>query len=961
MRRCCFAAVAQAAMTGLLLLVGRCPALVAAQPPLRMFDRRLTHLNEIAPYYVQRQFPRLTTPQWCGDPGVEAVVILGIDDMRGHEKWEAYLRPILERLKRIDGRAGLSILTNQIDPRHPHLQTWLGEGVSLDCHTFDHPCPLLREGDLTKAKATYDRSVDLMNQVPNSLAVAFRMPCCDSLNTLSPRFFEQIFSRRTPQGGFLAIDSSVFVVLTPGDPELPRELVMDSAGRERFRKYLPFPSFVNTIEDYPYPYVIGGNCWEFPCLVPSDWEAQNLHKPNNPQTVADMQAGLDAVVLKRGVYNLCFHPHDWIRNDQIIELIDHAVARHGGKVKFLSFREAAQRLETYLLGGHSLRAVDGGDNGVRLLDLNHDGFQDVVIGNTQTQQTRIWSPAEQKWLESDFPVALVSVDAAGNRRARHAQFGEIAGAVTLLVSDEQGAGGWQFRDGRWVAEPRLSAGLEIDQKPLATSLAGRDLGLRLRDLDGDGSCELLVSNPAQNGVFQWSDGWRRLGYAIPGGARIVDAEGRDDGLRFVDIDEDLRADVIYSNEREQGLFLFHSLEQGWNQQVFASPRRESERLPMFTRQGTNNGAWFHSRHLWVQNEDTARLPDLVDRRALNELLEGTVPAAKSPAAALASLRPRPGFTVELVVAEPLVQDPIAFDWGPDGKLWVVEMGDYPSGLDGRHTPGGRVRCIEDRDGDGRYEHSTDFLDGLRYPTSVLSWRQGVLVTAAPDLLYAEDTDGDGVADVRKVLFTGFAKGNPQHVVNGLALGLDNWIYGANGDSGGNVKSFNNDQPVSISGRDFRCRPDDGRFQAEAGYTQFVRSQDDWGNWFGSSNNNPMWQYVLTDHYLRRNPHFVPPDGRWTLSEIPGQSPVYPLSRMLERFNDPHTANCFTSACSAMLYRDELFGPEFAGNAFVSEPVHNLVHREIVVPDGVRFRSRRAPDEQRSEFLASTDSFFRPTM
>src|SRR5262249_8608425 len=86
---------------------------------------RLTYLDENNPYYVSRRFPRLVTPQWVGEPGVEAVVILAIDDMRGPDRWEAFLRPILRRLQQIDGRAPVSIMTCQIDPKHPHLQTWL--------------------------------------------------------------------------------------------------------------------------------------------------------------------------------------------------------------------------------------------------------------------------------------------------------------------------------------------------------------------------------------------------------------------------------------------------------------------------------------------------------------------------------------------------------------------------------------------------------------------------------------------------------------------------------------------------------------------------------------------------------------------------------------------------------------------------------------------------------------------
>src|SRR5215831_19012720 len=112
---------------------------------------------------------------------------------------------------------------------------------------------------------------------------------------------------------------------------------------------------------------------------------------------------------------------------------------------------------------------------------------------------------------------------------------------------------------------------------------------------------------------------------------------------------------------------------------------------------------------------------------------------KSPEEALRAFRVRPGFTVELVAAEPQVLDPIALDWGPDGKLWVVEMGDYPLGLANQGRPGGQIRSLEDRDGDGRYETSTVFLDGLLHPTGVMAWRQGVLITCAPDIVYAEDT------------------------------------------------------------------------------------------------------------------------------------------------------------------------------------------------------------------------------
>ncbi|HQU47012.1 MAG: dehydrogenase, partial [Planctomycetia bacterium 21-64-5] len=335
--------------------------------------------------------------------------------------------------------------------------------------------------------------------------------------------------------------------------------------------------------------------------------------------------------------------------------------------------------------------------------------------------------------------------------------------------------------------------------------------------------------------------------------------------------------------------------------------------------------------------------------------------ADGPRGALESMVARPGFQVELVACEPLTMDPVAFAWGADGKLWIVEMADYPLGIDGKGTPGGRVRFLEDRDGDGRYDSSTLFLDGLSYPNGIMPWRKGVLVTCAPEIFYAEDTDGDGRADLRKPLYRGFGEGNPQHRVNGLRWGLDNWVYCANGDSGGGIESLLTGEKVNIGGRDFRIRPDEGLIEPVTGQTQFVRERDDWGNWFGNNNSHPMYHFALDDHYLRRNPHVASPEPRVQVSLAPGAAPVFPASRTLPRFNDQNAANRFTSACSAIIYRDNLFGPRFAGNSFVSEPVHNLVHREVIFADGFTFHSRRDDDERRSEFLASTDNSCRPAM
>ncbi len=673
---------------------------------------RLAYLDASDPFYPARQFPKLVTPQWVGEAGVEAVVILSIDDMRGHERWEAFLRPILERLKKIDGRAPVSIMTCQIDPRHPHLQKWLAEGLSFETHTLDHPCPLLQKGDFAAARRTYEQCVDQMAAVPGSRPVAFRMPCCDSQNTPSPRFYAEIFNRRTPSGNFLQIDSSVFNIITANDPELPRELVVDGRSQEIFRRYLPFESYVVTIEDYPYPYVIGKLCWEFPCVVPSDWSAQHVQKPDNPRTVEDLKRAIDAAVVKQGTFTLVFHPHKWIKTEQIIELVDYAVERYGPKVKFLNFREAAQRLNKNLLAGTPLRGTTGADGGVRLLDANADGYMDVVIGNQSTRRMRLWSPQERKWTESEFPLPLVSQGPTGKTVDAGVRFGVVHadGSPSVFAGVERA---WHFTGGKWVEDASLTSGIDF---------AGTPRGMRLLDVDGDGTCELILCHAKGQAIYgrDSADGWRRAALRA---ARRDDA-GRRPGHRLAIRRRRSRRTAGRDFVEREGLrgVLVRFPGRGMVRGARLRPARRSAGDSDDRPRRRKSGAWFHSRTLWVQNEDTDRMPDLVDRMPLDNLLSGVLfPGPKSPEQSLAVTRARPGFQVELMAAEPLVVDPISIAWGPDGKLWVTEMGDYPRGVDGHGGHGGRVRFLEDTDGDGRLDRSTVFLEGLGFPNGIAPW------------------------------------------------------------------------------------------------------------------------------------------------------------------------------------------------------------------------------------------------
>jgi len=338
------------------------------------------------------------------------------------------------------------------------------------------------------------------------------------------------------------------------------------------------------------------------------------------------------------------------------------------------------------------------------------------------------------------------------------------------------------------------------------------------------------------------------------------------------------------------------------------------------------------------------------------------PAPKSPPESLATLRTKPGLTVELVAAEPLVTSPVAIDFGTDGKLWVVEMADYPMGSDGNWKPGGRVKFLTRSRPNGPFDRATLFLDGLPFPTGVMAWRKGALICAAPDILYAEDTNDDGRADVVRKLYTGFETNNYQARVNSLSLGLDNWVHGANGLLGGDIQSLTqpstlNSQTLNIRGRDFRFRPDTGEFEATSGLTQQGRARDDLGNWFGCNNSQFAFHYPLPDRYLARNPHVPAPPPSVNLAA--GLARLNPISQPLERFNSPQSLNHVTSACGLGVYRDTLLGAGFSQNLFICEPVHNLVRRLVLTPSGVTFTAARAADEAASEFLASTDNWFRP--
>ncbi len=324
-----------------------------------------------------------------------------------------------------------------------------------------------------------------------------------------------------------------------------------------------------------------------------------------------------------------------------------------------------------------------------------------------------------------------------------------------------------------------------------------------------------------------------------------------------------------------------------------------------------------------------------------------VPASRcrrsTPREALKTFETVDGFTMQLVAAEPLVQSPVAAAFDADGNLYVAEMRDYPYKPKPGGKPLGTVRLLRDRDGDGRFEESHVFADGLLWAAGIAPWKGGVFVTAPPDIWYLKDTDGDGKADVRQKIYTGFGTQNQQAMVNNLTWGLDHLIYGAAAGNGGTIRHATKTDPdsgVSVEHNDFRFDPVTQSFEPISGSDQFGNTFDDWGNRFICDESHPLSQPVLPLRELARNPLLAVPS---VVQDIAGGSvPIFrisPIERWRQIRSSRRIAHGTRTAESAgashhvvdagagvTIYRGSAYPAEFYGNAFIGDAQNNLVHR-----------------------------------
>jgi len=325
----------------------------------------------------------------------------------------------------------------------------------------------------------------------------------------------------------------------------------------------------------------------------------------------------------------------------------------------------------------------------------------------------------------------------------------------------------------------------------------------------------------------------------------------------------------------------------------------------------------------------------------------------SPDAAMKTMIMPPGYHLELVVSEPMIQDPVFIDWDADGRMWAIEMPGYMIDITASRElePLGRIVVFEDTNKDGRMDKRTVFADGLVLARALKVLHTGVLVGEPPDLWLMKDTNGDLKMDTRELVTDTYGRrdANVEHNANGLFWAMDNSIY--------------------TSESDVYLHWNDGRFDVRKTLSrgQWGVSQDDQGRVFRNSNSSALHVDIVPTAYFMRNPtqartrgsyEFLGQDGNdlnivWPAHPTPGVNRGYQTGTL----RADGTLATFTAVAAPTIYRGDRLPAELQGNAFVAEPSGNVVSRIIIDDDGKTLRGRKAYAS--GEFLASTDERFRP--
>jgi putative membrane-bound dehydrogenase-like protein len=344
-----------------------------------------------------------------------------------------------------------------------------------------------------------------------------------------------------------------------------------------------------------------------------------------------------------------------------------------------------------------------------------------------------------------------------------------------------------------------------------------------------------------------------------------------------------------------------------------------------------------------------------------------------PSEALAAIEVLDGFKVQLVAAEPLVTDPVAFAFDARGRLFVVEMRDY-SEQETEHL--GRIALLTDINGDGVMDQRTTFVEGLSWPTAVWPWRDGILVAEPPRVTWYRDADDNGLSEQSEDWMVGFGRGNVQGLVNSLRWGVDGYIHGATSSAGADLElKATSSTSVNLGRRDFAIDPLTQTVEPESGGGQHGMSFNRWGDKFMTSNSDHLQQVISLDHWLSKHPSEVSlPATRRSIAEDGPQaevfraSPIEPWRIVRTRLRvsgvapgivegGGRAAGYFTGATGTWLVDEEFDFGDGSDTALVCDVGSNLIHRKRMLDHGLFWSGQRI--DEGTELLRSSDTWFRP--
>ena len=308
--------------------------------------------------------------------------------------------------------------------------------------------------------------------------------------------------------------------------------------------------------------------------------------------------------------------------------------------------------------------------------------------------------------------------------------------------------------------------------------------------------------------------------------------------------------------------------------------------------------------------------------------------ALSPQEAMAKMELPPGFKVTLIASEPEIVNPTSFTFDDRGRIWITESVEYPRQSAG---PGrDRVKILESTRNDGHFDKVSVFKDGLNIPCGVVIGNGGVYVTNSPDILFLEDTNGDGKADKQTVILSGFGRDDRHELPNSLTWGPDGWLYGMNG--------VFNEAHVRHDGKafDFTCaiwrwHPKTKKFElfAQGTSNPWGLDYNRQGDWFISCCViDHLFHITQSGYYLRQGGPY-PPQTHWL--------PSITTAR--------HQAAAYAGLC---LYDADQFPQEYRGTLFMGNLHGSAVNRDMLTRNGSTYVQHDAPD-----FIQAHDAWFMP--